>query len=129
MKIEIPKTKMQKMVKNHEGEQIILFTESDESSYNFTSIRVGYYCPEKDVIYDSMENWGFTQADIEDGVINPGIYAVDTYGTYGTSNCENEYICPLFAGYNTQAEEKMNWARALVYEAQTNWFEAEHPTH
>jgi len=126
MKIQIPNEKMKKMVKNHEGEQIILLTEGNKNSYNFTSIRVGYYCPEKDVIYDSMENWGFTQADIEDGVIDPGIYVVETYGT---GSCENEYICPLFAGYNTQAEESTNWARALVYEAQTNWFEAEHPTH
>lgn len=113
----------EKMVENHQGEVFLLLKEEEENSYHSVTIEVGYYSPQKNEIFGDLENWGFTSADIKSGDVIPGVYVVESYGTSGA---RNDYICELFADWNTQAEEETNWARALKYEAQTSWFEAPH---
>ena len=115
----LTKEEIKKIVANHEGEEFLLFKEDEKETYNATTIKVGYYCPQKDEVYDNLENWGLTQDDVE-----PGIFVIEYTGS---SSVRNADITPLFRGYNTVAEEKTNWARALVYEARTSWFEATHP--
>ena len=123
-KIQVSKEEITTIVENHKGEEFLLFKEDEKETYNATTIKVGYYCPQKDEVYGDIANWGFTQDDIENGEIEPGIFVIEYTGS---SSVRNADITPLFRGYNTIAEEKTNWVRALVYEARTSWFKAPNP--
>lgn len=112
------------IVSNHKGEELLLFKEEDQNGYHSITIEVGFYDLRHETVISSLEDWGYTSSDVENGLLQEGIFVVESYGTSGA---RNDYICPLFDGYNTQAEEQINWVRALVYETKAAYFEAEHP--